>query len=172
MSKKQLQVEGIMNELEGASLYFTNPITTSTPPLAQPPSNPDPERKTPRPIQIKSKPIKILTKEKPATNVNKQAIVHASIDASMTTLNQNDIVETIRKTVKQVGKDTVFIRLTPEEKAELASIVFTFNELYRGNHQKISENVVGRIGLNLLVNDYQENGELSILARVLAALNA
>ena len=176
MSKKVLNVEGIKNELEGASLYFTR---HPTPPPQQAVPNQEPEISIPE--QENNPPERFdptiaqtekLTKKKPEVIANNHAIMHASINASMLANNQDDLIETIRKTVKQVGKDTVFIRLTPDEKADLAAIVFTFNELYRGNNRKISENAVGRIALNLLLQDYQANGELSILTKVLAALNA
>ena len=177
MSKKVLNIEGIKNELEGASLYFTRPPAPPSYPEI-PNKEPDKpivesENKMPTPIETTAAPTEKLVKKKPQALENKRAIIHASINASTLAHNQkDDHIETIRKTVKQVGKDTVFIRLTPNEKADLASIVFTFNELYRGDNRKISENVIGRIALNLLLIDYQDNGELSVLAKVLAALNA
>jgi hypothetical protein len=85
---------------------------------------------------------------------------------------QDDIVETIRKTVKQVGKDTLFVRLTSDEKHQVASVVYALNEMYRGENRKTSENEIGRIGVNFLLEDYKANGKESILAKVLTALNA
>jgi hypothetical protein len=84
----------------------------------------------------------------------------------------HDYIETIRKTVKQVGKEPVFVRVTPEEKQQLSSLVFAFNDLYREAGRKTSENEVGRIALNWLLADYQAHGQQSVLAQVLAALNA
>ena len=177
MSKKVLNIEGIKNELEGASLYFTRPSSPPSSPVI-PNNEPDKsltesENTLPKPVEKTVTPTEKLTKKKPQPLENKRAIIHASTNAgALASVQKDDHIETIRKTVKQVGKDTVFIRLTADEKAEIASIVYTFNELYRGDNRKISENVVGRIALNYLLIDYQENGELSILARVLAALNA
>ena len=45
MSKKVLNVEGIKNELEGASLYFTRPATPPSP-AVQPPVSPEPVQAT------------------------------------------------------------------------------------------------------------------------------
>ena len=169
MSRKVLQVAGIANELEGASLYFNQPPQ---------PSKPKPNFKTPavKPASQHVIPQPNLNAKKKndtlSNHSSELAGVQDSLQASMRSIKPDDPIETIRKTVKQVGKDTVFIRLTADEKAEIASIVYTFNELYRGDGRKTSENEIGRIALNFLLKDYRENGELSILARVLAALNA
>ena len=176
MSKKLLNIEGIKNELEGASLYFTRSPAPHTP---QDVSNHEPmqsitesENEPQEPVELIVTQAKKSTRKKSKTIANQHAIMHASINAGMLADNQDDLIETIRKTVKQVGKDTVFIRLTPDEKADLAAIVYAFNELYRGNNRKVSENAVGRIALNLLLQDHWTSGELSILTRVLAALSA
>jgi hypothetical protein len=97
-------------------------------------------------------------------NDSKQAITDASTLAN----NHEDLIESIRKTVKHLGKEVTFIRLTPEEKSQLADIVYT----YKRQGTKTSENEIGRIGLNYLIADYLANGEESVLAQVLAALNA
>jgi len=176
MSKKVLNTAGIKNELEGASLYFTgSPATQPQQEAANQKSVqfiPETVYEPPEPVEPKIAQDNISTRNKPKTIANEHALVHASINAGMLANHQDDLIETIRKTVKQVGKDTVFIRLTPDEKADLAAIVYAFNEVYRGNNRKVSENAVGRIALNLLLQDHQASGELSILTRVLAALNA
>jgi len=170
MSKKKLQVEGITNELEGASLFFNQPANNST----QPPT-PEPEKQleTPLPKPALNTEIQspVLKEIKNDNAINRQVRNNASKQASIVT-NKHDSVEAIRKTVKQVGKEVFFIRVTPEEKHTLGSIVYSFNEIYRGEGRKTSENEVGRIALNFLLEDYQENGNNSVLARVLAALNA
>ena len=172
-----LQVEGIMNELEGASLFFSkSPIAPQPQILTK--DDQDANQKTPAPElveQIVSKHTVVLDNQ-PDNQDNEQkdikSIKHASKQASMLSNQPYDPVETIRKTVKQLGKEVLFIRVTPEEKHELASIVYSFSEIYRGDGRKTSENEVGRIGLSFLIQDYRENGNNSILARVLEALNA
>ncbi len=72
------------------------------------------------------------------------------------------------KTVKRIGKEVTFVRLTPEEKAHLSDIIYS----YKRQGVKTSENEIARIGLNHLIADYEANGETSVLAKVLAALNA
>ena len=81
---------------------------------------------------------------------------------------QIDVVATIRKIVKVPGKEVAYTRLTPEEKAQLADIVYT----YKRQGQRTTENEVQRIALNYLLSDYHERGERSVLAQVLAALLA
>ena len=94
--------------------------------------------------------------------------MHASNHASMLANHPDMLIETIRKTVKQIGKEITFLRLTPEEKEQLREIDYT----YKRRGIRTSENEISRIGLKFLLEDYKAHGEASILARVLAALNA
>ncbi len=77
-------------------------------------------------------------------------------------------IEAIRKVVKAPGKEVSFVRLSPDEKGELADIVYT----YKRQGKKTSENEINRIALNYILQDYKANGENSILAKVIAALIA
>jgi len=90
----------------------------------------------------------------------------ASKQASMLASYHVDIIEEIRKAVKGAGKEVSFVRLTAEEKRRLAGIVYT----YKSQGTKTSENEINRIAVNLLLDDYEQNGEQSVLARVIAAL--
>ena len=82
--------------------------------------------------------------------------------------NQDSMVETIRKTVKSLGKEVAFTRVTPEEKGRLTDIVYT----YKRQSIKTSENEINRIAINFLIEDYTRNGKESVLAKVIEALNA
>jgi hypothetical protein len=79
-----------------------------------------------------------------------------------------ETVERIRKTVKEIGREVAFTRLSPAEKGRLADIVYT----YKRQGVKTSENEINRIAINLMLRDYELYGEQSVLARVLAALQA
>ena len=79
-----------------------------------------------------------------------------------------ETIDAIRKVVKTQGRDVSFIRLTPEEKAQVSDIVYT----YKRQGQKTTENQINRIAINYLLHDYHEHGEQSVLARVLASLLA
>src|SRR5215211_1338232 len=119
------------------------------------------KKKPPTPPSVKPKPIEIKKDENIASK-------NASVNASTLANNQDSVIEVIRKSVRHVGKEITFVRLTPEEKAQLADIVYT----YKRQGTRTSENEVARIGLNHLIEDYKANGETSILAKVMAALNA
>ena len=77
------------------------------------------------------------------------------------------IIELVRKAVKELGKEAATHRFTLEEKKELADIIYTF----KSKGVKTSENEITRIAVNLVINDYKENGENSLLDSVLKALN-
>lgn len=79
-----------------------------------------------------------------------------------------DVIEAIRQIVKLPGREVSYVRLTPEEKARLSDVIYTFKR----QGQKTTETEVNRIALNYLLNDFFEHGEQSVLARVLAALAA
>lgn len=172
MSKKQLQVEGIINELEGASLFFTKQLNPPT-------SRPKPETEKTESVSPLPENKPQLKKDETVKTDNHETMhsrMHAFNSDSMITNTsnylKNDPIEAIRKSVKQVGKEEFYLRLTHAEKSEVAKVVYTFNELSVGEGRKISANDIGRIALHHLLIDYHDNGEKSILFRVLAALNA
>jgi hypothetical protein len=106
--------------------------------------------------------------EDESKQVKKKANKLASNPASMLASYHDDVVETIRKAVKTPGKEVSFVRLTAEEKTQLADIVYT----YKRQGKKTSENEINRIAINYILEDYRANGERSILARVIASLLA
>src|SRR5579859_6695263 len=82
---------------------------------------------------------------------------------------QPGIIETIRKVVKTPAKEEVlYVRVTKEEKKQLGDIEYT----YQRQDIPTSANELGRIAINFLIADFKENGENSILAKVLEALHA
>ncbi len=161
--KKPLNVTSIANELDQGSVFFREKSKQPSPPHPAPAPN--------EPILApQKKPAKPRT---PAITNNDQqsqniSSMHASNHASMLANHPDALIETVRKTVKQIGKETTFLRLTPEEKEQLREIDYT----YKRRGIKTSENEISRIGLKFLLEDYKAHGEASILARVLAALNA
>jgi len=85
-----------------------------------------------------------------------------------TTLPDQHVLEEIRRAVKRLGKEAATYRFTDAEKKSLSSIVFA----YKGQGVRTSENEITRIAINYIVGEYQRHGRNSILARVLAMLNA
>jgi len=78
-----------------------------------------------------------------------------------------DMMNTVRKAVKQFGKEAATHRFTLKEKSALAEVVFT----YRGKGIKTSENEITRIAINYLILDFQRHGQGSLLAQILEMLN-
>ena len=135
--KKKLHTEAIQNELAG-SVFF--PSRTQEP--AQPEQTHLPQQ-TP------------LQENLPTTSTTNamQASVHASKLASTLALDTD--FEVIRKTLKFIGKEVLYVRLTREEKTQVNDIEYT----YQRQGIKTSGNEIGRIALNVLLADYKANGE-------------
>ena len=81
---------------------------------------------------------------------------------------EDNILEAVRKAVKQLGKEPATQRLTLEEKKALKSIEFTYGQ----QGINTSGNEIIRIAMNYALKDYQRNGENSILAKVIKRLNS
>lgn len=182
MNKKPLQINSISNELAGASLFFTPQGHSPSPS-----STPDEQIRTPipaepiRPVEIEVKKEENHTSKQNSNiaslpsdmKANKDANTAASKLASEPSENSYDPIETIRKTVRQVGKESVYIRLTPIEKEQINSTIYAINGLYhREGNNKFTANELGRIAINSLLEDFQANREQSTLAKVLDALKA
>ena len=180
--KKVLNIGGITNELEGASLFFSKSATSLPANEAKMtesalPESPAPEQMQGRVKEVKSKrdnkPLATPQPKSEAKIVIKESM-QASNNASMHASNQplihdtvpDTIIETIRKAVKYVGKDSATYRFTPEEKKALLELGFS----YKMQGYKTSENELTRIAINFLLEDHRENGKNSILQRVLDAL--
>lgn len=105
-------------------------------------------------------------------NLNKSeklpAITRISDKDSMLTSYQNPIIEKIRKSVKDLGKEVTFVRLTENEKDRLIDLV----HLLKKKRKDTSENEVARIALNYLLDEYDANKNESILSKVIDALLA
>jgi hypothetical protein len=144
MSKK-LNTGSITNELSEGSAFFRS--------------------NKPQPPKTDTKPTPPPGIINPIKQTGNEDSKNASMSASV--LARNALIEAIRKSVKHPGKEVTFVRLTKEEKEQLADIVYT----YKKQGIRTSENEIARIGLNQLVEDYEANGQNSILATMLKALN-
>jgi hypothetical protein len=87
---------------------------------------------------------------------------------TMIPADQNEILEIVRKSVKQIGKEAATYRFTREEKNQLADIEYT----YKRQEIRTSENEITRIAINYFIEDYRKNGEESLLAKILKRLNS
>ena len=94
--------------------------------------------------------------------------VESSNHDTMIPQSESVIFELVRKAVKQIGKEAATHRFTLEEKHELADIEYT----YKRQGVRTSENEITRIAINYFIEDYRQNGEESILAKILKRLNS
>jgi hypothetical protein len=126
------------------------------------------EHKEVKPAEYKSKSASPMSNRVASQQVSYQDSNLASKQASSLPSNSAEVIERIRKVVKVPGKEVLFVRLTPEEKAQLGDIVYT----YKRQGKKTSENEINRIAVNCILEDYRTHGKTSILARVIDALLA
>ncbi len=102
----------------------------------------------------------LLEQVSATSDASNQASMLASFDASL--------IASVRKAVRTPGKEVSFVRLTSEEKRELADIVYS----YKRQGKKTSENEINRIAINCLLEDHRRHGDASLLARIIEALLA
>lgn len=159
--KKTLNATTIVNELRGQSAFFPSRLSEEPPKQPVQPLH-DQENKE---QQTPAKEDDTVTPRHHDTNTdttiprNHETVIPATAD---------EMLEEVRKAVKQIGKEAATQRLTLEEKKALKAIEFTYGQ------QGIltSGNEIIRIGMNYILKDYQKNGENSILAKVLHRLNS
>ena len=146
--KKKINTQAIVNELQG-SVFFPKKETEEQEHTSIP---------TPQPSSLT--PDTVIPR-------HRDTIQPSNHDTTIP-LNEEDLLETVRKAVKQVGKEAATQRLTLEEKQELVDIEYS----YKRQGIKTSGNEIMRIATNYIVRDYRKNGEQSVLAKVLRKLNS
>ena len=163
--KKTLNIDSIQSELRGGSAFFPGykpqdaPLTSTEEVTQgeQPGSTPI-EKK----LGVKQKVSRdTMTPRHHDTTVSRN-------HATMTPLPEADVFEVVRKAVKQIGKEAATHRFTLEEKNLLADIEYT----YKRQGIRTSENEITRIAINYVIAEYKQNGEESILAKILKRLNS
>ena len=82
--------------------------------------------------------------------------------------HNDGLIESIRKQVRLVGRESTTIRLTAEEKRRLEDIQYTLKR----QDIDTSHNELCRIAIHHLLADYEQGGKESVLARVLAVLHS
>jgi hypothetical protein len=148
---------------------------TQTPPprAGQAPSVPQPilkEKKSPVHVKSsspKAKKAKIQPSSDTTTPRHHDTTIPSNHD-TMTPPEGLDIFETVRKAVKQIGKEAATHRFTLDEKSLLADIEYT----YKRQGIRTSENEITRIAINYFIEDYRKNGEQSLLVTILKRLNS
>ena len=92
---------------------------------------------------------------------------HDTNQETMVSRYHDTVIELIRKTVKEFGKESATHRFTIEEKKAIADIIYS----YKRQGVRTSENELTRVAINFIIQDYRENGKNSLLDKVLRALN-
>lgn len=159
--KKKLNVDSIQSELRGGSAFFPGYKSQDSP------TSVSEEAK-----QVDTAEENKLV-ERPQTNHDTMTPRHHDTTVSSnhdTTIpvKDTDIFEVVRKAVKQIGKEAATHRFTLEEKNQFADIEYT----YKRRGIRTSENEITRIAINYVIEEYRQNGEESILAKILKRLNS
>jgi len=152
---KKLNTSSIINELRGASPFFP-PATESTRREASRSPLREPQKEGTEP-----------EKKEPATDWYRGIVIPSNHDTTIP-INDDELLEKARKAVRQIGKEAATHRFTLEEKNKLADIEYS----YRRQGIRTSENEITRIAINYFIEDYQKNGEQSLLAMILKRLNS
>lgn len=159
--------------LADSPFFYQPPQAT---PVSPPPSEAQANNEPSPPAKSSVSPKRKLAKPKVVSSKNvTQTKLQARQEATViprhhdTTVSRyhDTMIETVRVAVKQFGKEAATHRFTPEEKKAIADIIYTYKMRGLGT----SENQLTRIGVHFLLEDYEENGENSLLDRVLKALN-
>jgi hypothetical protein len=163
--KKKLNVDSIQSELRGGSAFFPGYKSADSPvPNEEPPMQAERVNMPPKEKKQTIKPQATRDTMIPRHHDTTASRYH---DA-MIPEQDSDIYEVVRKAVKQLGKEAATHRFTLAEKNLLADIEYT----YKREGIRTSENEITRIAINYIVEDYQKNGEESILAKILKRLNS
>jgi hypothetical protein len=157
--KKKLNTDAIKNELAG-SVFFPRPSSE--------PIQPEPSVSAAFSPQPSTKPEETSDTVIPRYQETTHDTTIPSNHDTMIPLSEEEILEAVRKAVRQVGKEPATQRLTLEEKQALADIEYS----YKRQGIRTSGNEIIRIATNYVVREYQKNGERSILAQVIKRLNA
>ncbi len=175
--KKKLNIESIANELEGASLFFrkSDSPQSNEKVLNEKKNAPLPDS----PIVIEQTAEKVPTqnvnKEKTKGSNSRDTVIPRHHDTMTPRYHDTvipqvplEIVSLVRKAVREFGKEAATHRFTEAEKKEIADLIYT----YKNRGIKTTENEITRIAVNFIVEDYKENGEESVLHKILQALNS
>lgn len=125
-------------------------------------STPDQQQVSPPPKQPEEKKTEEGTDASTRTNVH--ARTHTRIDASL----ENDLVESLyRKLQQKHHLSSYTFRYRLEELEALRKL----DEKFKKSHpNKMSKNDLVRLAVNWLLEDYEKNGETSMLVRILARM--
>lgn len=168
---KQLPTNRIANELSGSSVFFqTQGPAKPLSKVSEIESKPTTAAQT---IEVVQSPEVLVNEHshRGVTPSRRRDSMQVAHHGRKLPSNEEDMMakhfDEIRKAVKQLGKEVSTHRFSAEEKAALADIVYT----HARQGVRTSENEITRIGVNWLLLDYRQNGDNSVLARLLERLH-
>jgi hypothetical protein len=163
--KKKIDVSQVASSLRGESVFF--PIKNGKPATDQagkPRENGVPHR------ELVSPAPKTQEEKKPdgSTNTRTDANVHTRTHARIDASTRSDLTESLyRKLQQKHHLSSYTFRYRLEELEALRKL----DEKFEKSHpNKMSKNDLVRIGVNWLLEDYEQNGETSMLARILVRM--
>ena len=146
---------------------FFAPTQPKVEPVTLPSANPTVQKIEPEKIvKPKTKKVEQPSNRNTTTPRNHDTTVSRYHDTTQPLIH-GVVIETVRKAVKEFGKEAATHRFTEAEKREIADLIYT----YKNRGIKTSENEITRISVNFIMQDYKENGENSVLHKILKALN-
>jgi hypothetical protein len=163
--KKKLNVDSVQSELRGGSAFFPGYNRPDSP------TPPQEEISQAEIVDAPPKEKKPTDRPQPKRDTTIPRYHDTTVSRNhdtMTPPTGADIFEMVRKAVKQIGKEAATHRFTLDEKNLLADIEYT----YKRQGIRTSENEVTRIAINYIIAEYKQNGEESILAKILKRLNS
>jgi hypothetical protein len=119
----------------------------------------------------KEEPVKTesLATETPTNKASMSPSNHDTMTPRYRDTNGKELIETIRKGVKELGEKAATHRFTHNEKEALTDLEYSYRRQYGW---QTSENEITRIAIHWLIEDYRSNGENSVLHQVLKALKS
>ena len=88
--------------------------------------------------------------------------------SELKTCHPDDMMATIVKSMRAVGKEGCTYRLTQREKTALIEIIYHF----RMRHIRLSENEIARIAINFLIEDYKARKNNCLLGSIIDSMHS
>jgi hypothetical protein len=161
MNKKKIDVDKVASELREGSVFFRPPTEGPTEGPVDRETARRPDGTTPRRHDATT------SRQRGARTSGHQDSAPAR-RRDATPDKPGDRVTTLGSAVQELGTRRTTIRFSRPEKTALKEIIHTYDR----RDIRTTENELTRIAVNWLVEDYREQGERSVLAQVVAQLQA
>ena len=91
-----------------------------------------------------------------------------NLTSGLKACHPDDIIATIVKSMRAVGKEGCTYRLTQREKTALIEIIYHF----RMRNCRLSENEIARIAINFLIEDFKANKNDCLLRSIIDSMHS